>query len=71
MPFFFLKWIFIKLHKLNIFAYLESIEDDALIVASNTENDDEHDLGLIAGHAYAIDDFEGSIHFDVFFSDLI
>ena len=24
-------------------------------------NDMEHNLGLIAGHAYAIDDFEGSI----------
>ena len=45
--------------ELNIFDYLESIEDAALIVASNTHNSMyEGAMGLVAGHAYAVEDFE-------------
>ena len=40
---------------------MESIEDNALIVVSNYENDAGIDNGLIAGHAYAVTDFEGTI----------
>ena len=44
----------------DIFKYLESIEDNALIVVSNHDNDgDADDMGLIAGHAYSVEDFEG------------
>ena len=44
----------------NIFQYLESIEKDSLIAASNMNNDPlEEDNGLIAGHAYSVEDFEG------------
>ena len=43
----------------NVFDYLESIEDDALIVVSNHDNDEGgDDHGLIAGHAYSVEDFE-------------
>ena len=41
---------------------MESIEDNALIVVSNYENDAGIDNGLIAGHAYAVTDFEGDIY---------
>ena len=41
---------------------MESIEDNALIVVSNYENDAGVDNGLIAGHAYAVTDFEGNIY---------
>ena len=45
----------------DTFKYLESIEDNALIVVSNHDNDgDADDMGLIAGHAYSVEDFEGN-----------
>ena len=36
---------------------MDSVEDNALIVASNFENDGDF-KGLIAGHAYSVEDFE-------------
>merc|ERR1711935_65420 len=43
----------------NIFKYLESIEETSLVVVSNHDNDsDGEDMGLIAGHAYSVEDFE-------------
>ena len=51
---------FFQLKEENVFEYLESIEDNALIVVSNYENDAGVDNGLIAGHAYAVTDFEGT-----------
>ena len=48
----------------NVFDYLESIEDDALIVVSNHDNDEgEEDHGLIAGHAYSVEDFESKLNY--------
>ena len=45
----------------GIFEYLEQIEDTSLIVVSNYDNDSPQNyaLGLIAGHAYSVEDFEG------------
>jgi len=44
----------------GIFEYLEKIEDTSLIVVSNYDNDSPQNyaLGLIAGHAYSVEDFE-------------
>ena len=48
-----------KVKKRNIFDYLESIEKDSLVAASNMDNDPyAEDNGLIAGHAYSVEDFE-------------
>ena len=49
----------------GIFEYLEQIEDTSLIVVSNYDNDSPQNyaLGLIAGHAYSVEDFEGTINF--------
>ena len=48
----------------GIFEYLEQIEDTSLIVVSNYDNDSPQNyaLGLIAGHAYSVEDFEGMIY---------
>ena len=41
---------------------MEQIEDTSLIVVSNYDNDSPQNyaLGLIAGHAYSVEDFEGT-----------
>ena len=52
----------------NVFDYLESIEEDALIVVSNHDNDEGgDDHGLIAGHAYSVEDFESKIFMSFLF----
>ena len=56
-----------KVKKRNIFDYLESIEKDSLVAASNMDNDPyAEDNGLIAGHAYSVEDFE-SYYFSLIF----
>merc|ERR1719259_1267988 len=40
----------------EVFNYLESIEDDSMIILSNYEGGSE--MGIQPGHAYAIQDFE-------------
>ena len=53
----------------GIFEYLEQIEDTSLIVVSNYDNDSPQNyaLGLIAGHAYSVEDFEGLNYYSSIF----